>query len=134
MLHNPLTRGVRLAGPLSLGLAMSMAFALPALAHVRVVSTAPAKSEALAASPTEVVVSFSDKVQPQLSRISVTDSTGAAVDANDTAIVAGDATRLAVSLRSLPPGTYTVSYAVTCIYNHKINGKYTFDVGGEAKR
>ena len=134
MIHNMPTRAVRLIAPLSLGLAMSMAFAMPVFAHVHVVATAPAKSEAVAASPTEVVVSFSDKVQPQLSRISVIDSTGASVDANDTAIVAGDATRLAVSLRALPPGTYTVSYAVTCIYNHKINGKYTFDVGGDAQR
>lgn len=124
----PATVAARRIGPMSFALAASMMFAMPALAHVHVVETAPARSEVLAAPPGEVVVTFSDKVQPALSRISVTDSSGAAVDVENTATFGGDAAKLGVGLKPLAPGVYTVSWSAICIYNHKVTGKYTFEI------
>ncbi|MFC0220581.1 copper resistance protein CopC [Pseudochelatococcus lubricantis] len=126
--RTPSSRIARWVGPMTFSLASALTFSPPALAHVRTVATAPVANEAVAPAPGEVVLTFSDKVQPDLSRITVTDSTGAAVDANDTATFGGDATKLGVNLGPLAPGTYTVSWSVICIYNHKVSGSYTFQV------
>ncbi|KRE06899.1 hypothetical protein ASE63_23365 [Bosea sp. Root381] len=108
--------------------AFSLSSRQPAQAHVRFQRSIPAANQSLAAAPAEIVLVFSDKVQPALSQIIVTDAAGARVDQSLPSPVGGDAARLAVTLKPLPAGRYEVSWAATCIYNHRLRGSFGFTV------
>jgi methionine-rich copper-binding protein CopC len=99
------------------------AAAAPAWAHTRLVSSTPAQATP-AEAPREVVLVFTDPVQPGLSAVSVTGSDGEE-QASGAPSGGGDATWVSQALHSpLEPGTYRVGYRVLAADGHPVTGSF----------
>lgn len=97
-----------------------------ARAHAFLKRASPAVGSTGAA-PQEVVIDFTEGVEPAFSRIAVTDAQGACVTAG-VAHLAGSDERFAVALRPLAPGSYRVVWHATATDTHKTQGSFTFTV------
>jgi copper transport protein len=118
----------------SLGVAVAAAIAVsvvwPVYAHAELARSTPAVNAMLAGGPAQVELWFTEVIEPSFSDIRVLDSTGAAVDNNDTYVDPADGTHLVVSVRSLPPGVYTVVWTVlSTVDSHVTSGSFPFAVG-----
>jgi len=100
----------------------------PAFAHAFLKESVPAVGSSVAAAPAEVMITFTEGVEPGFSKIVVQDSTGASMDAGTAHRVGDDETKLAVQLKKLGAGTYTVVWHATATDTHKTQGKFTFTV------
>jgi copper resistance protein C len=99
-----------------------------ASAHAMLDHAAPAVGSAVAAAPNEVVLSFTEKLEPKFSSIEVRDAKGAAMQTGKAAL-GGSSTELRVALKPLPPGTYKVIWRVLSVDTHRTNGSFSFRVG-----
>ena len=100
---------------------------MPALAHAFLDGAVPRVGSEIPAAPSEVVLHFTQGVEPDFSKIEVQDSTGASVTAG-APHAAGDPTKFAVPIKTLSPGIYTVIWHVTSVDTHKTQGKFHFTV------
>jgi len=100
----------------------------PALAHAFPTTTNPAVGSTLKTAPTEVVINFTEELEPRFSSIEVLNAAGSRVDKNDAHLAPNDAKRFIVDLSQLPPGTYKVVWHATSIDTHKTQGSFTFTV------
>lgn len=90
----------------------------------------PTPGSRLPQPPAQVVLAFSDPLDPVLSRIDVFDSQGQRRDAADSGVDPLDPARLTVSLRALPTGDYTVNWrAISDLSGATSAGSYRFRVG-----
>jgi copper transport protein len=104
-----------------------------AQAHALVKSSAPSDGQLLDASPSEVIVSFTEPPDPTLSLLHVLDSSGKEVESGKSALVVGDRFSLRVPVTRLPNGVYTVSWrAISLADGHVTAGSFTFGVGVSA--
>ena len=101
----------------------------PAFAHAQLRRAVPPVDGTVAVSPAEIVLSFSEAVEPRFSTIEVKDRTGARVDNGPPHLAGDDGTRLAVALKTLPPGDYTVVWHATSVDTHRTEGRFRFTVG-----
>lgn len=88
-------------------------------AEPRVGSTVPT-------APRELVLSYTQNLEPAFSSVEVSDASGARVDLGKPTI-SGSAMR--VGLKQLPPGTYRVRWQVLSVDSHTTEGSFTFHVG-----
>jgi methionine-rich copper-binding protein CopC len=100
---------------------------VPAFAHAFLDGAAPRVGSEIPAAPTEVVLHFTQGVEPDFSKIEVQDSAGASVT-DGAPHSAGDPTHFAVPLKKIGPGVYTVIWHVTSVDTHKTQGKFHFTV------
>jgi copper resistance protein C len=100
----------------------------PASAHAFLETADPAVGATVKAGPAAVTITFTEALEPHFSSISVQDGSGQRVDLGDAHPVAGDATRFAVGLKPLKPGSYKVLWRATSVDTHKTNGSYSFTV------
>ncbi len=98
-----------------------------ASAHAFLKTATPAVGSSVQKAPSQVVIDFTEGVEPSFSTITVQNASGARVDAGGVHLVAGD-THLAVGLKPLPPGTYKVIWHATATDTHKTQGSYSFTV------
>jgi copper(I)-binding protein len=103
-----------------------------AFAHAHLRTASPAAGSSVTESPTEVVIAYTEDVEPKFSTIEVTDSAGQRLDSGVPHIV-GDASHLGVGLKRLPPGVYTVVWHATAVDTHKTEGTYKFTVAAAAE-
>ena len=116
-----------LAGALFLGAALS---AQPAGAHAVPVAMDPAPDARLDEAPREVLIRFSERVEPSPSTLEVLDAHGQRVDRGGAAVEPADPWRYRVTLGPLPPGAYTVSWRVLSADDgHVTHGAHVFAVG-----
>jgi len=101
---------------------------LAASAHAMLDHASPAVGGTVAAAPKEVVLSFTEKLEPKFSSIDVRDAKGEAVQAGKAAL-GGSPTELRIALKPLPPGTYKVIWRVLSVDTHRTNGSFAFRVG-----
>lgn len=106
----------------------SVAVSGPALAHAFLKSATPPVGSTVQAAPTNVVIDYTEGVEPKFSTVEVQDAAGARVDFGDVQTEAGNNERLTVGLKPLKPGTYKVAWHVTSTDTHKTEGTYTFTV------
>ncbi len=99
----------------------------PASAHAAVLGAVPAPGSVVGASPTEVVVTFSEPIAPVAGRVQVIDPGGKRISGEATA--SGTTLRIPVRKAAQPLGTYLVSYRVISADSHPIGGAITFSVG-----
>jgi len=99
-----------------------------AFAHAHLDHAAPKVGSTVAQSPREVVLWFTEKLEPAFSSIEVRNEQGAAVSAGKATVV-GDRTQLRVPVKSLPAGTYKVIWRVLSVDTHRTQGDFTFRVG-----
>jgi len=95
----------------------------PAAAHAFLKSASPAVGSTVHQSPGQVVIDFTEGIEPAFCTITVQDSAGNRFDAGDPT---GGEARLSVALKPLPPGTYTVTWHATSVDTHKTEGHFSF--------
>ena len=78
--------------------------------------------------PKELVLWFTQQLEPAFSSIEVRNEQGATVTAGKTTI-GGDRTQLRIPLKALPPGSYKVIWRVLSVDTHRTEGNFTFRVG-----
>lgn len=105
-----------------------LAGAGPASAHAALTGSDPAQGVVADKAPTQVSLTFSEKVAMNGDSLRVLDPRGKPVQTGSAVNVSG--TTYAVQLKSgLAKGTYTVTYQVVSADSHPVAGAYTFSVG-----
>ncbi|MFD5011357.1 copper resistance CopC/CopD family protein [Streptomyces chartreusis] len=104
----------------------------PVSAHAAVTGSAPQQGAVVGKAPTQVSLTFSEKVALSGDSLRVLDPKGKRVDRGDPANLTG--TTYAVKLHGgLPDGTYTVTYQVVSEDSHPVAGAYTFSIGAPSQ-
>jgi hypothetical protein len=109
------------------GLAM-LALASPVFAHAILERASPPVGSEVAASPSELSLTFTEGVEPLFSMIELRGANGAVVPTGKPHVAPDTNQRLILELPKLPPGTYTVVWHVTSVDTHKTEGSYRFTV------
>jgi copper transport protein len=111
---------------------MLLAGAGPAAAHAALTGSNPQQGVVVAKAPTEVALTFSEKVSLGDASLRVLDPEGGRVDVGEPSNPGG--TTYSVQLKSgLGDGTYTVTYQVVSADSHPVAGAFTFSVGSPSK-
>ena len=98
-----------------------------ARAHAFLDHASPLVGSTVQAAPHEVVLTYTQNLEPAFSTAQVTDPSGARVDQGN-AQVSGNTMR--IELKSLRPGSYKVHWHALSVDTHTTEGTYTFHVGG----
>ncbi|MEO8112761.1 MAG: copper homeostasis periplasmic binding protein CopC [Phenylobacterium sp.] len=114
---------------LTLGLAAALTLAATtAGAHPKLLSAQPAPGAAVAGSPREISITFSEAIFPRLSGLTVTGPAGTVAKTGG----AGDPkdrNQLVVPLlATLPPGQYRVDWHAVSTDTHHVKGQFDFPV------
>ncbi|MES4887061.1 copper resistance protein CopC [Streptomyces sp. NPDC096012] len=109
-----------------------LAGAGPASAHAALTGSDPAQGVVVTKAPTQVSLTFSEKVALGDDSLRVLDPKGKPVQRGTPGNVSG--TTYAVQLKGgLAKGTYTVTYQVVSADSHPVSGAYTFSVGAPSQ-
>ncbi len=101
----------------------------PALAHAMLNHAMPPVGSSQTAAPPEVVLSFTEDLEPAFSAIEVRSESGAVMSSGNAHVDPKQHTQLRVALKPLPPGTYKVIWRVLSVDTHRTQGDFTFRVG-----
>ena len=107
--------------------ALAAMFALPAGAHAYLDRARPVAGSIVHASPREISLWFTQRIEPAFSEVRVLDSAGKRVDAGSSTVDA-DGKMLRVSLPKLAAGSYRVKWRVLSVDTHVSEGEFAFDV------
>jgi hypothetical protein len=102
---------------------------LPANAHAHLDHAMPAANSVQGKAPKEVVIWFTEALEPKFSTIEVRDGKGVAVTAGTATLVPGNTAQLRVPLKDLAPGIYKVIWRVLSVDTHRSQGEFSFRVG-----
>jgi methionine-rich copper-binding protein CopC len=97
-------------------------------AHAFLDHALPRVGSTIKASPPQLKIWFSQRLEPAFSRVQVFDSSGKRVDNGDSRVDSSDDTLLTASLPQLAPGTYRVAWRVLSVDTHVTEGDFSFDV------
>jgi copper resistance protein C len=98
-----------------------------AQAHTFLDHASPLVGSTVATAPHELLLSFTQNLEPAFSNVEVTGPNGARVDAGKPQI-SGNTMR--VGLKAAGPGTYHVRWHALSVDTHTTQGSFTFRVGG----
>jgi copper resistance protein C len=98
-----------------------------ARAHAFLDHASPLVGSTVPAAPHEVVLTFTQNLEPAFSTAQVTDSSGARVDQAKAAVSGNTMT---IGLKALGPGSYKVHWHALSVDTHTTEGAFTFTVGG----
>ena len=104
-----------------------------AWAHPKLKKSTPAQGSTLVEAPREVVLEFSEDVEPTLSKIEVKSVPGGKTVSEGKATYSGDAKntlRIALSA-GLENGKYVVAWKTTSVDTHKLKGELKFTLQGK---
>jgi copper transport protein len=102
--------------------------AAPASAHAALLGSDPAQGTVVDKAPTQVTLTFSEKVALSDGSLRVLDPKGQRVDTGQASNLSG--TMYGVKLHAgLARGTYTVTYQVVSADSHPVSGAFTFSIG-----
>jgi copper resistance protein C len=99
--------------------------AVAAQAHAMLDRASPPVGSAVRSAPREVVLWFTENLEPAFSRVTVHNEAGTRVDRGNSR---ADGNQLRVSLGSLGPGFYRVAWRVLSVDTHATHGDFTFRV------
>jgi methionine-rich copper-binding protein CopC len=100
-------------------------FSTAVQAHAMLDHASPAVGSTVGSSPGQVTLYFTQELEPKFSGGEVRNAGGARVDHGKS--VSGNAMRLSVG--SLPPGSYSVTWHVLSVDTHTTQGSFSFHVG-----
>ena len=113
-----------------------LTFAISALLTVTAAATAeahafldraePRVGSTVPTAPRELVLSYTQNLEPAFSSVEVSDANGARVDLGKPRI---GASTMRVGLKPLAAGTYRVRWKVLSVDTHTTEGSFTFHVG-----
>lgn len=98
------------------------------LAHARLEHAEPKVGGIVDTAPAEVVLTFSEKVEPEFSTIQVLDAAAKEVEVGKATVDDNSPNVLRVPIGKLDAGTYMVKWAVVSVDSHKTHGAFTFQV------
>jgi methionine-rich copper-binding protein CopC len=98
-------------------------------AHARPTHAEPTPGRTVKAPPTQVIMDFSEVVEPRFSSITVQDAQRQRVDKGDVHVAPDNPKRLVVDLKLLEPGKYKVIWHAVSVDTHSTEGTYVFGVG-----
>ena len=96
-----------------------------ARAHATLDHAEPRVGSTVSTAPRELVLFYTQNLEPAFSSIEVSDANGARVDLGKSRV---NASTMRVGLKPLPPGTYRVHWQVLSVDTHKTEGSFTFHV------
>ena len=107
--------------------ALLLALVLPAgvEAHSGLTRSKPAAGSTVSPAPREVVLTFTETLEPAFSSVEVRDAKGAAVESGKASV---ERTQMRVALKALAPGLYKVIWRVLSVDTHRSQGTFTFRV------
>jgi copper transport protein len=110
------------------------ALVLPASAwaHAALLRTVPSASRIVNTSPAQVLLTYSEAVEPRFAIVSVTDAAGAQQTAAPPRRSPADPDTLVVPLKRLSQGWYLVYWRVISVDGHPVRGAFTYAVGPNA--
>jgi len=109
--------------------AFSVVFSATVFAHAEIRMSSPLDGVSLGDTPTGVRLTFTERPEPSLSEIKVSDGTGARYDTGRAVSAADDPLSISVTVRPLATGVYTVTWRiVSAVDGHATAGAYTFGV------
>jgi copper transport protein len=100
-----------------------------AFAHAELLASSPANQAILATQPEEILLTFSESVDPVGDSIRLVDAQGNAVPLGPIDQTAGGDTLRAEVPGVIDDGTYVVGWQAISADSHKIRGAFTFSVG-----
>jgi methionine-rich copper-binding protein CopC len=109
--------------------ALSTLLPSAALAHAMLDHANPSVGSSQAVAPREVVLSFTEDLEPAFSTIEVRSENGSVMSSGKARVDPKQRTQLRVPLKALPPGTYKVIWRVLSVDTHRTQGDFTFRVG-----
>jgi copper transport protein len=120
--------------PRTIGVAIALAvcFSVDVLGHAGLRMTNPLDGVSLGDTPSSVQLTFTERPEPSISEIHVSDRTGVRYDTGRPALIGDDLLSIAVTVRPLPAGVYTVTWrVVSSVDGHATSGTYAFGVRAE---
>jgi hypothetical protein len=105
--------------------AVAMSLVSPAMAHAFLQHASPGAGAMLPIAPTEIVLDFSEPLEPAFSGIDVADISGRDIEAAPTAI---SGITMRVALRALAPGVYHVRWHAVSVDTHRTEGAYDITI------
>jgi len=100
-------------------------------AHAKAVSADPAPRSVISHSPQSINILLNQLFEPSYSTIVIKGSDGKPVTMAKATVDPDNKKRLTLSLPTLPPGKYTVSYKILSLDGHTITSNYTFKIKKE---
>ena len=108
-----------------LAMAVVSLMATPVLAHAFLSHADPGAGASLQQAPKEISLSFTEKLEPTFSGVSVSDAAGHDVE-SAAPVVSGNS--VTVALKPLAAGSYRVSWHAVSIDSHRTEGSYSFSI------
>lgn len=99
--------------------------AAPAVAHAFLQHAVPGAAAKLSVGPKSVVLTFSEKLEPAFSGVTITDGSGRNM-VSAPAVIAGNS--MVLQLGPLKPGSYRVMWHAVSVDTHRTEGAYRFTV------
>ena len=102
----------------------------PALAsaHAYLVKSVPPGRATLFASPAKIQLWFNERLEPRYSSASVLDPDGKRVDLDNAQVSSDDPKQLAIGVKQLQSGRYTVKFRVLSVDGHVVEQSFPFTV------
>ena len=115
--------------PWLLGLMTIVGMSTSALAHPKLMSSLPAENATVAAGPSELRLTFNEKLESSMSGVDVKDQAGKKIETGKAATDPADLKLLVIPLSApLRDGMYKVDWHAVAADTHRIKGSYTFTV------
>ena len=121
--------GIRYCIGAAVAAALFLSAGAPAFAHAQLRSATPASGGTVTTAPAEVVVNFSETLEPAFSSLVVNDANGKRIDKADSRVDQSNKATMRVSLPPLGPGAYVVHWRAVTADTHRVDGTFTFRVG-----
>ena len=99
-----------------------------AAAHIAIKQTTPAADAMLAVAPPEILLTFTEKIEPAFSSASLKDARGADISAAKSRVDASDPATLRLAPPTLTPGVYGVQWTAVGRDGHRRTGDFKFTV------
>ncbi len=103
--------------------------ATAASAHAELISTQPADASIATTSPTQIVLTFSERVEAELGAIKMINSGGHPVAVGPAGHLDGKVSTIAATVPHLDVGTYVVTWRAISSDSHPVFGSFTFQLG-----
>jgi methionine-rich copper-binding protein CopC len=99
-----------------------------ASAHAFLERASPAVGSTIHTAPTEIVLRFTERIEPTFSAAQVTGPGGERVDTGDVRVDAGEPASLHFPLKNVTAGLYKVVWRVVSVDSHVTEGDFKFTV------
>ena len=99
-----------------------------ASAHAYLIKSVPPGRATLFTSPAKIQLWFNERLEPRYSSISVLDPDGKRVDLDNAQVSSDDPKQLAIGVKQLQSGRYTVKFRVLSVDGHVVEQSFPFTV------